>query len=119
MEFDELPDDGETESEATVLPAQASLALAERIEDVADDGRIDSCTSVLHAKHRRVAFDRNRDVDLSFRRRELDRIGQQVRRDLLEAALIAGDERWSGLHSEFDLLPRDRLAQRIRRGNDN
>src|SRR5205823_6915678 len=85
VQIDQVPDDREPEAEAAMGTGTAALRLSETIEDVWQESRADPHPRVLD-RDLRVAVDAlETDLDTPPPGRELDRVGQQVPHDLLQA----------------------------------
>jgi hypothetical protein len=120
VELDEPFGDREAQPEPALLPARASIRLTERLEDVGQEFGIDAVARVAHGDHETLApFERDRH--LAFRRREFDRIGEQVPDDLLQAIGVAHGHRRPYVqpgHEPDSLCRRRRLHDFHRRRDD-
>src|SRR5687767_13034256 len=79
----------QTQTETAMYPRRAALELAEPVEDEGEKSRLDPLAGVAHGEPDVRAFAFETDRDLSFRRRELDGVGQQVPNDLLQTVRVS------------------------------
>jgi hypothetical protein len=86
--LDERPRHGEPETKTPVLPRRGRVGLTEALEQTWKELRGDALPRVGHANLGKRARPSERHLDAPARGRELDRIGQEVRDDLLETDRI-------------------------------
>jgi hypothetical protein len=91
VQFDEMMYDREPQAEACVLARSCSIGLSKALEDQGQERRADPLTGVLDAQSEvgLVAFDAH--LDSAAPGRELDRVGEQIPGDLLQAGGVTGD----------------------------
>ena len=89
MQFDEVSHDGHPESQASSSAGGGGLLLLKAIKHVGKKIGGDAHTGVAHDQFHPGACGTQQDIDPAAGRRELDRVGEQVRRDLLEAYRIS------------------------------
>src|SRR6202023_3512692 len=89
VELDEVSDDREAETESAVFAGSAGVALAEALEDQGEQVSIDSFAIVGDSDFD-VRIDLLRaDLNTAALGSKLDRVGEQVPEDLLQAVGIA------------------------------
>ena len=106
VQLDEMAHDREAEAEAAILTRARALRLAEAIEDVRQELHTDAGARVRN-DDARLAWPRlEGHVDAAARRRELDRVRQEVPDDLLEPVRIdqGGRGRRRQMRAEHDVL---------------
>ena len=91
MELDEMAHDPQPESQPPELPPRPAVSLAEAFEQMRSDFRLESNSRIADGQAYLLIVARKRDTNLAARRRELDRVRQQVPNHLLEAVGIDGD----------------------------
>jgi len=91
VQLDQMADDGEAEAEATVLPARRGVGLAEALEDVGEELRLDPHPGVGDDDLDVRVDPRDEHLDLPPLGGELDGVGEQVPDHLLEAVGVASD----------------------------
>src|SRR6266536_2393446 len=89
VEVDDVLRDGEAEAEAAAV---AGVGLAEALENVREERRVDPLALIGDADLRVAVEAGEAEVHLSASRRELDRVREDVADDLLQAAGVGGDE---------------------------
>ena len=89
MQFDDVADDGEAESEAAAAPCGGRVGLAEAFEDVRQERRVDAAAGIADPHLDRRIAPLDRDLHPPTLGRELDRVREQIGDDLLQALLIA------------------------------
>src|SRR5439155_10582192 len=90
VEFDDVPHDGEPESEA-MSTADRRLLLPEAVEHEGEEVRSNPLASIAHRDSRQRVGPLQPDVHPAPRWRELEGIGQEVPDDLLESIGIGRD----------------------------
>src|SRR5256885_627188 len=91
VELDDVLDDGQSEPEAAVRARRAAVALAEALEDQRKELAGDALAGVGHGDAHGVALELvGADGDRAARRRELDRVREQIPDHLLQALGVAG-----------------------------
>ena len=88
-----MTNDGEPEAEPSVLAARGAVRLAEALEDPGHRRRLDPAASVPHRHTDDVPRGLDGDVYPPSRRRELERVRQEVAHDLLEPLRVRHDAR--------------------------
>src|SRR4029079_63478 len=91
VRLDEIPHDGQSETEAAVPAGRGAVRLAERFEDARQQIWRNALARVRDDELRAAARAAQLDVHGAAFGRELQRVGDQVRRDLLQARWIAVD----------------------------
>src|SRR5262245_31738717 len=106
MQFDEIPDDGEAESEAAVLAGEPAVGLPETLEQVRHKFRVDPLPVVLHYELGELVASFRREPHVTAACGELHGVRQQVPHDLLETIRIPGNDRkvWLDLDLKRDAL---------------
>src|SRR6185436_16410811 len=91
VHLDEVPRQREPDAEPAELARRAGVRLPEALEDVRQVLGGDADAAVLHADHDRPVVAPRAQRDSAARRRELDRVRQQVPQDLLQPIAIGAD----------------------------
>ena len=91
VQLDQVAHDREPEPQAAVHTRGGGILLAEAVEDVGEEGRVDPRAGVGHVDGHAAVLPRQRDADAPAFGRELDRVGQQVPDDLLQPPRVAED----------------------------
>ena len=91
VEFDELSDDREAEPQAAVRAGGRGVGLAEAIEDVGEELRVDPFAAVDDADLEMGVDAFEQDLHGAVARGELHGVAEQVPEDLLQAIRVAGD----------------------------
>jgi hypothetical protein len=102
MQVDESLHHGEADAEPSVPPAGAAFLLAEHVEDVRQELRVDAFTGVGDSHDRRVVTLFERHEYPSADRSEFHGVRQHVDEHLLEPARIAFDPQRLERIDEFD-----------------
>ena len=102
MEFDELA--GKRQAEPGALDLLAFRGLLELFEDRLDVFGSDSGTGIADRDFDVSVSEPRRDLNVSFRRGELDRVGNEVENDLTDAPFVGGHSNLLRFHRqpEFD-----------------
>jgi hypothetical protein len=122
VKFDQVSNDGETQTEPSVLSADRAVCLPEAFKDVREEGRIDAGPVVSDSDAQApVRTVKEIDINGSACRGELDRVRQQIPDDLLKAFGIAfmDSGRCRQTRTKPDLLRVRRGAHCIQRGADH
>src|ERR1044071_2024885 len=90
---DEVSYEREADAEAVVGPGDRRVRLRERLEHTSQELRRDPGSGIANAQLHRPAIAIERDGHRAALRRELDRVPEQIRRDLTQAARIGRDLR--------------------------
>ena len=111
----------QSEPEPAVGPRAGAVALPEALEDVRHELGVDADAGVGDHDLGPSRHAAQADADLARRRRELDRIGDQVPDDLLETVGIAEDRAGPRIEDGLDLdaLGVGRRPHRVQRGLDH
>ena len=96
MAFDEIADDGQAEAEAAVRARRGSVGLAERLENMREKIARDSAAGIGHDQANRGRRVLQLHRHLAARRRELDRVRQQVPDHLAQTIVVAEDRAGGG-----------------------
>src|SRR5262245_35404104 len=106
MEFHQMSHDGQAKSQAAEPSVRRTVALAEPLEDVREQVRLNADTTVVDRDFCRRSILLQRQIDVSLPRGEFDGIGEHVPDNLLHTCRI-GKHR---SHAWLDVgLQRDRL----------
>ena len=89
--LDESPHDGEPEAEPALPPRGRGVCLTEALEDIREKLRVYALTRIGDSNLCARAGGGQRHLDMPTRGRELDRVGKEIREDLLQADRVAGD----------------------------
>src|SRR6185436_7754953 len=89
MSLDQMPNDGQAETETAVPSRAGSVRLQERLEHICQEVAPDADAAVAHSDFNQAIAAPERGLNLAARRRELDRIGKQVAEHLMQSRLIA------------------------------
>ena len=121
VQLHQMAHDGEAEAQASLPPRARGVGLAEAVEDVGEERRIDAGPAVLH-RDLDVGLDLlQAHVDAPLGRGELDRVREEVPHDLVEPAGVRGEGARArvqhGLHP--DGLGLDRGLERVEHGLDH
>lgn len=93
VRFDQLLDDRQSQPQAAVPPCGRGVGLSKAFEHVGQKVRLDALAGITDAQLHLLAAVRGGNTDPALRRSELDGIGQQVPKHLLQARRIAADGR--------------------------
>ena len=116
-----MPHDGETETEAAVSAADRRLALAEAVEHERQQVRPNALAGVRDGDPRHRVGPLQPDVHTTAHRRELDRVGEEVPDDLLQAIGVGRDGAEGSVQArlEPDASGVGRGLHRFHRGHDD
>src|ERR1700749_1712586 len=89
VQFDQLANDGEAETHASVNPVGAGVGLAKAVEDVRQEFGIDAHPGILHLYLYARAGASQPDRYLPVRVRELDGVRDEIPDHLLQAVGVA------------------------------
>ena len=121
MQFDDVANDSESETEAAVLPRRAAIALPASFEQMRRYLRIEADARVVDDEAQLIAFRPELNVDPPPAARELDGVGHEIPDHLLQPVGI--DLNWADggveRQSEHDVLGFGRRAQRLDRRFDD
>ena len=91
VELDEMANEGEPDARPRVRPGGRAVALAQPVEDIGQDVRVDALPRIGHDDLRVRPHPLRLDLDAPAARGELDGIAQQVPHHLAEPVGIAAD----------------------------
>ncbi len=113
--IDDLLDDRQPQAQAAAVAVARGVALREPVEHVGQEIRRDALPRVADTNAQAGVVLRQRDHDATARRRELDRVAQQVPDHLLQARGVRANlaELASGIELELDPLLLERRLHRI------
>jgi hypothetical protein len=103
VQVDHVSHDAEPEAEPRMLAPRGAVGLAEAIEYVGQEVGGDPLAGVSDLQDRLARRALHDHVDAAARRRELDRVREQVQHDLLQAIAVAVHEHAVDGHLERDL----------------
>ncbi len=83
--------DRQTESEAAVLAGESRVTLAEPLENVRQEFRLDPGAGISHRDRHRLAIAFDAHLDVAVPGRELDGVGNEIPDNLLQPIGIGGD----------------------------
>src|SRR5690606_9797966 len=119
MELGEVPHDGQAEPEAVARARPLGLELTEGLEDVRELVRGDALPGVLDGEDGVRAAALDGDGDPATRRRELERVADEVEDDLPQSLWVAQDGKGVlAVGRERDSLLLGLGAERFDRGFD-
>src|SRR6185295_12742316 len=82
VQFHEVADDREAEAQSAILPAGSDVGLAEPLEHVRDELRMNADAGIADHDLDIASVAAHREIDHAVSRRELDRVREQVPDDL-------------------------------------
>ena len=89
VQLDELPNDGQPETESGMAPGHRAVSLAETIEHVRQEHRIDALAGIDNLDLQIVFRGYDEEIDATALGRELDRVREQIPDHLLEPANVS------------------------------
>src|SRR5687768_12937091 len=110
VEARELADDREADAEATARAVERPRRLGEQLEHARKELRGDPGSIVAHAHFRCIAMTPYGDVDPPASRRELARVVDEVRDDLLDTRRVRVDREGIRAQREVDPVPIETAA---------
>ena len=90
--LDNAARDCQAEPRATLLARIGGVDLLEAAEDRLELGARDAVTAIAHADHRLIALAAGAHIDRRARRRELDRVAEQVGQGLLQSIRVGAQQ---------------------------
>ena len=121
VQLDDVADDGQADAQAAVMSGAGGVSLAETIEDIGEELRIDADAVVGDFDLDIAALAGEADLDLAAAVGEFDGVGEEVPHHLLHAVGVAGHVVGFGLKrsQELNLLGIGGRAHGIERGLDD
>src|SRR5262249_47693670 len=89
VRLDQVADDGEAEPQATVAARVGAVDLVKPVENVRQLLGADALAGVTHGQLDELAGAAQPDVDLATGRRELHRVGHEIRDDLVQPVAVS------------------------------
>src|SRR5262245_50490031 len=101
MCFDEISDDGQSQTEAADLASCSCIGLTESVENIRQELRINTDTGVSNDEQQLRIILFESQFDLAVLWCELDGIGEEIPQNLLQTVGIASDEWCRLLYRNF------------------
>src|ERR1700712_2832366 len=94
MHFSQLFDEGQAYAQSTAIPSTSAFGLTEHIEDLGQEIRMDTPTSVCHINACKPIFARQREAYAAASWRKLERIAHHVPQHLFKTHGIGLNDQW-------------------------